>query len=61
MVVCPRTAHTALHEDPVTQVTRMEIHVEVILGHDDEQLAELKALDGLVLREDHSHEQAELL
>ena len=42
VVACPRTTHTALHEELVTQVARLDIHVEVILSHDDEQLADLK-------------------
>ena len=43
VVAFPMTAHTALHGELVTQVARLDIHVKVILAHDDDQLAEPKA------------------
>ena len=42
VVARPRTTHAALHE-LVTRVARLDVHVEVILRHDDEQLAEPQA------------------
>ena len=42
-VECSRTANTALHEELATGVARLQVHVEVKLVHDDEQLAEPKA------------------
>ena len=58
VVACPRSQYTAFHEELVTRVARLEVHVVVILAHDDEQLAEPMAWEGLVIRDDHKHEQA---
>ena len=42
VVACQRTAQTALHEELVTKVARLDVHVKVILSRDDEQLADPK-------------------
>ena len=42
VVAYQRTGPTASLEELVTQVARLEVHVEIILRHDDEQLADLK-------------------
>ena len=39
-VACPRTAHTALHEELATRVPRLDGHVVVMLAHADVQLVE---------------------